>query len=189
MNQIFTNQILQGINCSAIALTGIGIGFFGAQEIEGKGCEDLHLYSPSTLAVVLAFKALGAPLGGIVVEGTAGDLSSQTVSDGQRAVELTAGDRQSQRCMNGVSYLLFSVGAKVLRDNDCCAGGKTDKKTYQQVYNDGSTADYIYICVKGNSDQSVVRIFFSTVKGAYHKQQNAPIESISYSLKEEEVTL
>lgn len=58
-----------------------------------------------------------------------------------------------------------------------------------EVYNDGSTADYIYICVKGNSDQSVVRIFFSTVKGAYHKQQNAPIESISYSLKEEEVTL
>ncbi len=58
-----------------------------------------------------------------------------------------------------------------------------------EVYNDGSKADYIYICVKGNSDQSVVRMFFSTVKGAYHKQQNAPIESISYSLKEEEVTL
>ena len=61
--------------------------------------------------------------------------------------------------------------------------------TVVEVYNDGSKADYIYICVKGNSDQSVVRMFFSTVKGAYHKQQNAPIESISYSLKEEEVTL
>ena len=35
------------------------------------------------------------PLGGIVVEGTAGYYSSQTVSDGQRAVELTAGDLQS----------------------------------------------------------------------------------------------
>lgn len=58
-----------------------------------------------------------------------------------------------------------------------------------EVYNDGAKTNYIYVCVKGNSDQSVVRMFFSTVKGAYHKQQNAPIESISYALKEEEVQL
>ena len=58
-----------------------------------------------------------------------------------------------------------------------------------EVYNDGSKANYIYVCVKGNSEQSVVRIFFSTVKGVYHKQQNTPIESLSYSLKEEEVQL
>ena len=56
-------------------------------------------------------------------------------------------------------------------------------------YNDGAKTNYIYVCVKGNPDQSVVRIFFSDVKGAYHKQQNAPLESISYTLKEEEVTL
>lgn len=58
-----------------------------------------------------------------------------------------------------------------------------------EVYNDGNNSNYIYVCVQGNPEQSVVRIFFSPVKGVYHKQQNAPIESISYALKEEEVQL
>ena len=55
-----------------------------------------------------------------------------------------------------------------------------------EVYNDGNNSNYIYVCVQGNPEQSVVRIFLSPIKGVYHKQQNAPVESISYALKGKE---
>lgn len=45
--------------------------------------------------------------------------------------------------------------------------------------------DYIYVHIQ-DSDQDIVRIFFTRVVGVYHKQQNKPIESISYALKEKE---